>query len=500
MIYSRYSAILLLCLLVLPGSAAAQSGYTPRGLYDAESMRLENGFQVLMKQQPETRNVAFRLVVNVGTRYFDCAHRETPHLLEHLLFSGTTRHTEAELEHLITDHGGTWNAVTGTEHTTFQVDIFDRFSMEGLDALYEIMTDTVITPEKISKAKGIVYREEGGKPGTLRRFLYGLGIGKRAWKKANEWLLPGNGAVCPGLVNMDGITGEDVMQVFKTTYVPANMTLIAVGSYDRVRFLDRIIRTFGSLPRAPKPAMNVVTPPPPARGPAAVSSALSPFFGSSGSFSMAFRTEGRNHSDAAPLIVLSSHLNAKFYEQVRIKAGLSYAPEAVMFFQPDYGIFYATADIGMKNLERVRELMTGILEMLRREKISFEEAERTKKNILLQWAQGYETNAGLASLYEEKIARAEHRTKSGNDVLSDRLQDYEREIGAVATEDLDRVIERYLRPDRQIDIRSVPTMSYTVFFTFTGGLLLLIAMVVGYRLRRAGKQKKSMLPLYLRRY
>jgi hypothetical protein len=85
-------------------------------------------------------------------------------------------------------------------------------------------------------------------------------------------------------------------------------------------------------------------------------------------------------------------------------------------------------------------------------------------------------------------------------VLSDRLQDYEREIGAVATEDLDRVIERYLRPDRQIDIRSVPTMSYTVFFTFTGGLLLLIAMVVGYRLRRAGKQKKSMLPLYLRRY
>ena len=499
MSYSRYSAILLLCLLVLPGSAAAQSGYTPRGLYDVEHIRLENGFQVLLKQRPESRNVAFRMNVNIGTRHFDCAHREMPHLLEHLLFSGTTRHTEAELEHLITDHGGSWNAVTGTEHTTFHVDIFDRFALQGLDALHEIMTDTVFTPDKIRKAKGIVYREEGGNPGALRRLLYNFGIGKRAWKKANEWLLPGTGAVCPGLVNMDGITGEDVSQVFKTAYVPANMTLIAVGNYDRAKLIDRIIRTFGSLPRAPRPALDVVTPPSPTRGPAAVSSTLAPFFGSSGSFSAAFRTEGRDHSDAAPLIVLSSYLNARFYEQVRINAGLSYAPETVMFFQPDYGIFYATADISIRNLERVREIMTGIFETIRREKITYEEAERTKKKILLQWAQGYETNAGLASLYEDILVRAKlQRTNSGGERLG-RVQNYEHEIGAVTAEDLERVIGRYLHPDRRIDIRSVPTMSYTVFFAFTGGMLLLIAMAAGYRLRRAGKQKKGMPPHYLRR-
>jgi predicted Zn-dependent peptidase len=497
--YSRILAVLMISFLALPALAAAQSGFMQRGLYDVEHIRLSNGFQVILKQQPETRNVAFRLVVNVGTRHFDCAHRETPHLLEHFLFSGTTRHTEAELERLITDHGGTWNAVTGTEHTTFQVDIFDRFAMEGLDALHEIMTDTMITPVKISKAKGIVYREEGGEPGMLRRFLYDLGIGKRAWKKANEWLLPGNGAVCSGLVNMEGITGEDVMNVFKTAYVPANMTLIAVGNYDRARLLDRLIGTFGSLSRAPKPAMKIVIPPPPASGPAAVSSMLSPFFGSSGSFSVAFRTEGRDHSDAAPLIVLSSYLNAKFYEQVRIKAGLSYAPEAVMFFQPDYGIFYATADIAVRNLARVRELMSGIFETLRRENISSEETERTKNKILLQWAQGYETNAELASLYEERLARAEHRRTDGGMERWDRLPDYEREIAAVNAEDLDRVIALYLQPDRRIDIRSVPTMSYTVFFMLSGGMLLIIALAIGYRLRKARKLKRGMLPVYIRR-
>lgn len=490
---------LVLYLLILPAVASAQSDYTPRGLYDVERIRLDNGFQVVLKQRPGTRNAALRLIVNVGTRHFDCDHRETPHLLEHLLFSGTTRHTEAELEHLITDQGGSWNAVTGTERTTFHVDMSDRFALQGIDALHEIMTETVFTPDKIRKAKGIVYREEGGKPGALRRILYTIGIGKRAWKKANEWLLPGTGAVCPGLVNMEGITGEDVMRAFKTAYVPANMTLIAVGSYDRAKLIDRIIRTFGSLPRAPRPALDVETPPLPTRGPAAVSSTLAPFFGNSGSFSAAFRTEGRNHSDAAPLIVLSSYLNAKFYEQVRIDAGLSYAPETAMFFQPDYGIFYATADTSVRNLERVREIMAGIVEMIRREKITPEEAERTKKKILLQWAQGYETNAGLASLYEDLLVRAElPGTNSSGEQLG-VFPNYEHEIGDVTAEDLERVIGRYIHPDRRIDIRSVPTMSYTVFFAILGGMLLLLALAGGYRLRRAGKQKKGMPPVYIRR-
>ncbi len=499
MILSRFCIVLVLFILIQPVAATAQSGYTPRGLYDVERIRLDNGFQVLLKQRPATLSVAFRMVVNVGTRHFDCSRRETPRLLEHLLFSGTTRHTETELEHLVADLGGSWKAMTGTEDTTFQLDIFDRYALQGLDALHEIMTDTVITPEKISRAKGIVYREEGGRPGAFRRIMYDFGISKKAWKKANERLLPGSGAVCSGLVTMDGITEQDIMKAFLTTYVPENMTLIAVGNFDRKKLLDLIGATFGSIPRAPKPELSVVTPPEPPRGPVVVSSTLSPFFGSIGSLSVAFRTEGREHPDAAALIVLNDYLNTTFYEQVRVKAGLSYAPEAEIFFQPDYGILSATADVSVKNQKRVQKLMTGILETLRKEKISLEQVDRTKRKILLQWAQGYETNAGLASLYKEKFASADHQAGLINGTRSARFQSYEHEIGAVSPDDLDRVIARYLRPERRVDIRSVPTISYSAFFTFIGSVLLVIALAAGYRLRKAGKRKKSMMPLYIRK-
>jgi len=491
--------MLMVFLAFLPAITVAQSSYAPRGLYDVERIRLDNGFQVLLKKRSETRNMAFRLVVGVGTRHFDCSRRETPHLLEHLLFSGTTAHTEAELEHLVADLGGSWNAVTGTEHTTYLLDIFDQYALQGLDVLHEIVTDTVITPEKISQSKGIVYREEGGRPGRFRRLLYDLGVSKGAWSKANEWLLPGDGAICAGLVNMESIAEDDILNTYHTAYVPENMTLIAVGNFNRRKLLERINATFGSLALREKPSPSVATPPQPSAYPAEVSSTLSPFLGSNGSMSIAFRTEGRYHPDAAALIVLSTYLSAKFYEQVRVNAGLSYAPEAVMFFQPDYGILYATADVSARNSARVQELMLAIVERIRREKISPDEVERTKRKILLQWAQAYETNAGMASLYSEMLARAGHGDGLRKGDRSDRLHLYENEIESVSAADLDRVISRYLLPERRIDIRSMPTMSYSEFFTFIGGISLLIALFAAYRWRKAGKRRKSMLPVYLRK-
>jgi len=272
-----------------------------------------------------------------------------------------------------------------------------------------------------------------------------------------------------------------------------------VGNVDRNRLLDRINATFGSIPRAPRPDLSVVTPAMPSHGPASVSSTLSSFLGNSGSFSAAFRTEGRDHPDAAALIVLSNHLNTLFYEHIRVKAGLSYAPETVMFFQPDYGIFYSTADSSVRNIEQLQELMIGILEKLLREKIAPEEVERTKRKILLQWAQGYETNAGLASFYVERLSHGAHegRRRTGNG--SDLSQNYEKEIERVSADDLDRVIMQYLRSERRIDIRSVPTMSYSAFFTYIGGVLLVIAIVTGYRVRKAKRLKKGMLPVYIKK-
>jgi hypothetical protein len=75
----------------------------PPGLYDVQYFQLSNGLDVVLKKRTQADNVAVRLDVNVGSRNFPCDKRETAHFLEHLLFMGTSRHSEAELARMIQD-------------------------------------------------------------------------------------------------------------------------------------------------------------------------------------------------------------------------------------------------------------------------------------------------------------------------------------------------------------------------------------------------------------
>src|SRR4030095_4312444 len=88
------------------------SEYDPPGLYDVDYFKLSNGFDVVLKKRTQAHSVSVRLVVNVGLRNFPCDKRETPHFLEHLLFMGTSKRSESELQRLIQDHGGAWNGYT----------------------------------------------------------------------------------------------------------------------------------------------------------------------------------------------------------------------------------------------------------------------------------------------------------------------------------------------------------------------------------------------------
>jgi predicted Zn-dependent peptidase len=480
---------LLLLLLQVP-AAAAPSSYAPQGLYTAEVVGFANGFRVLLKERPDTRNVALRLAVGLGTRHFDCSRRETPHLLEHLLMAGTARHTEAELNSMIEEHGGTWNAVTGTERTIYQVDIFDRYASTGVDVLYEIIADASFSVASINKAEEIVYREAGGRPTRLRRLLYGFGAGKTAWQKADEWLLPGNGVLCHRLVDLDAIGRKDLDEAYALTADPANLTLVVVGNFDRRDLLARLRETFGSMaagPARPRPA--ITTPPFPSGGPREVAGSLTPFLGTAGSVSIAFRTDGSDAPDAAAIEVLAKIIDRKLYERIRVEKGLSYAPEAVVFMQPDYGVFYLTADTSLDNIGRVRELFEQIIQRAREAPPTPDEVERAKSKILLQWVQGYETNAGFANYYAAHLSEIDQ---------NGAFRNYEDQIDGVTADDVQRVIARYLGKDNSVVIRSVPTISYTLFFMVLGAAAAVIALVILLKMRRLTKRKKRVLSPYLR--
>jgi secreted Zn-dependent insulinase-like peptidase len=113
--------IVYVLIALLAGTTAVQANqrYVPQSLYAYDRVKFKNGFQAILNPRKGATYVSMRLVVGAGSGDFDCADRELPHLVEHLMFSGTSRYTETELEELVTSLGGYWNASTMWDQTVY---------------------------------------------------------------------------------------------------------------------------------------------------------------------------------------------------------------------------------------------------------------------------------------------------------------------------------------------------------------------------------------------
>ena len=472
--------VLLAALVGLTVDASA-SEYDPTGLYDVDYFKLENGLDVVLKKRTHARNVAVRLVVNVGLRNFPCDKRETPHFLEHLLFMGTSKHSEAELKRLIEDHGGSWNGFTTETDTGYQVDIYDQHLPLAINTLYEIITDTIITPKKIESAREVIYRERGGKYSRLTHRLYQNGVFKDAATKGLEALLPGTGVHCPGLITPGGIGESDVKEAYKSYYVPANMALVVVGNFNKDTLLSQMNSTFGKLTPKASNGSKLITPPY-MTGTREVTGTLSPMIGVSGEVGLAYRTDGSNSPDTYALWVLWKYLDRVLYERIRVKEAMSYGPGSGYSSGYDYGIFVAAADVDLDKMELARVQLEEEVEKLKQGRIESDHLKVVKERILWELAQSYESNSSMAAFYISSLSQLKTHGK---------LTNHEASIAKVTPEDIQRVANQYLRNDSRVIVRSTPTLTFTQFYIGLGVFAVAIPGTGFYFVRRFIKRRRE---------
>jgi len=452
--------IALLCVLgignVLTSTPARASKYTPEGLYDPVIYHKDNGMRVILNSRHGARNVAIRLDVGIGNFDFSCHKQETAHFLEHLLFTGTSQHTEAELDELITQHGGEWNAYTYDESTVFEIDIFSEYTDIALKTLSEIISDSVITEENFKLSRNIIYREYGGRPSWLRQFLYRNEIVSTAIHKSRKVMLKGSRSYCRNLDTLENIEYQDIIDAYAYFYVPNNMTLIITGDFDTELIMDQIQRKFGKLtkhaikrdiPRAQD--FN--------EGPVRFSSSLKPIVSESSNGGLIFRTNGYTSPDYYVLVVIEEFLTNRLYENIRAREGLTYAPYAQLIENREDGFFQLSAEVSAKHMDKVLNLMHD--------------------------------NSSIADYYIDYLHEVD---------LKGRFTDQESYLEGITPKDVRSVVERYLIDSKMAFMINKPTLTYTQFYLLisliTISILFLIwriakRMHLGIRVIRKAKKK-----------
>src|SRR5271170_5421250 len=81
------------------------------------------------------------------------------HVLEHMLFKGTTTRTGSRIDQEVQEAGGYMNAFTSFDRTVYHIDVPNTGARVAIDILCDIMQNAALPPDELAKELDVIRRE-----------------------------------------------------------------------------------------------------------------------------------------------------------------------------------------------------------------------------------------------------------------------------------------------------------------------------------------------------
>src|SRR5881392_2668746 len=351
------------------------------------------------------------------------------HILEHMLFKGTKTRGKNEIAQKIQDVGGYINAYTSFDRTVFWIDVPKDGIATAVDVLADAMMNSTLPPEEYQKEQEVIRRE----------FAMGLDdpdrvVGLRLFATAYQ-RHPYRFPVIGELEIYNQLTQEQVMQYYKTRYVPNNLTFLVVGDVDAQKVRQQLTQLFKPYPE--KSLQPVFVPAePPQLGRREVHQEFSTELTH---VSFAWHIPEVTNPDVPALDLLSTVLgdgrSSRLYRRVREEAGLAFGISAFSYTPGDPGLFGIDATVEPKKRDAAEQLALSIVDEVKQTGVTAEELAKAKKITLSHHLGALTTMRGQAS-------------DSGSNWLLTRDLNFSRHyldaVQKVTLDDIKRVAARYL--------------------------------------------------------
>src|SRR6476646_4058714 len=171
-------------------------------------------------------------------------------------FKGTKTRSTNEIAQKIQDVGGYINAYTSFDRTVFWIDVPKDGVATALDILADAMMNSTLPPEEYQKEQEVIRREFAMGLDDPDR-MAGLLLFATAYQ-----LHPYRFPVIGELEIYNKLTQEQVMQYYKTRYVPNNLTFIVVGDVDAEKVRQQLAELFKPYPEQSQKPLFIPAEPP----------------------------------------------------------------------------------------------------------------------------------------------------------------------------------------------------------------------------------------------
>ncbi len=397
---------------------------------------LPNGLKVLLKDEHKAPVVTFQIWYKVGSRNECLGKTGMSHLLEHMMFKGTTKYGPKTFSQTVQRNGGNDNAFTSHDYTAY----FENFSADRIAISLELESDRMqnllIEPKEFLSEREVVKEErrmrtEDDPTNSMLEQMMAAAFSAHPY----QWPVIG------WMADINNITRDDLYKHYRMYYAPNNATIVVVGDFDTKKMILQIESAFGASPRGPDvPKVGAIEPMHHGERRIVVKkqAELPAIFAG-------YNVPTLRQKDSYALEVLQGVLSSG--NSSRLYRSLVYEKQLALYAGGDYdnvsadpNLFTLYAGIMPgKTTEEVEKALYAEVDKLKTELVSDEELQKAKNQIESSFIMGQDSIFYQAMLLGQFETVAEWRL----------LETYVDNIRAVTKEDVMRVAKEYFTEDNR---------------------------------------------------
>src|SRR5690349_21602920 len=364
------------------------------------------------------------------------------HVLEHMLFKGTSTRPGSRIDQEVQDAGGYMNAYTSFDRTVYHIDVPATGARTAIDILCDIMQHATLPADELAKELDVIRREmdmgqdDPGRRSSRRLF-------ETAYTRSPyRYTVIGY----PDIFNE--IKALDIRNYYAEKYAPNNVFYVVVGDVKRDDVVAQIRAAYEKSKARALPS-NVLPEEPRQTAPREIVEEAPIELGY---FHFAWHIPELRHPDVPILDVLAAVLghgrSSRLYQAVREKKGLVTSVEAWTYSPGNPGLLGLSATVVAEKFAAARDALLEEVERVKTELVSNEELSKAVKQFI------------AGTLAARKTMQGQAQDLGASWLAANDLNFSERYLAAVkraTPADLQRVAREYLTVENRTLYALLPT-------------------------------------------
>ncbi len=366
------------------------------------------------------------------------------HVLEHMLFKGTTTRGAGRIDQEVQDVGGYMNAYTAFDRTVYWINAPNTGATVAIDVLCDIMQNATLPADELAKELDVIRREmdmnQDDPDRRASRRLFETAFTRSPYR----FTIIGY----PEIFNQ--LQPTDILGYYRERYTANNMFFVVVGDVKQDEVISQITEAF-SKSKLKNVAPSILPSEPKQTAPRELIEEASIELGH---LHFSWHIPDVRHPDIPALEILATLLgngrSARLFQEVREKKALVNSVEAWTYSPGEMGLFGLSANVNAEKFSTANAAMLEEIEKLKDQLVPAEELSKIIKQFI------------AGQFATRKTMQGQAQDLGGNWMAANDLSFSERHLAAVkrVTQiDLQRVAREYLSAENRTLYALLPTGS-----------------------------------------